>query len=136
MRWMAMGVILGASVAAAGEVVELDARQLDRAGVVVGSVEERGFGDSQRVVGQVIRVPGSTLSVKAVIPGRVENLQVAPGDRVRAGQLLSALHSHERLQRQAEAVGANAILNVRFSTSSVAQGAAEIYVYGTAVRLE
>ena len=42
----------------------------------------------------------------------------------------------ERLQQQAEAVGANAILNVRFSTSSVAQGAAEIYVYGTAVRLD
>jgi len=41
-----------------------------------------------------------------------------------------------RLQQQAEAVGANAILNVRFSTSSVAQGAAEIYVYGTAVVLE
>ena len=38
-----------------------------------------------------------------------------------------------RLRQQAEAVGANAILNVRFSTSSVAQGAAEIYVYGTAV---
>lgn len=42
----------------------------------------------------------------------------------------------QRLQQQAEAVGANAILNVRFSTSSVAQGAAEIYVYGTAVILE
>lgn len=41
-----------------------------------------------------------------------------------------------RMQQQAEAVGANAILNVRFSTSSVAQGAAEIYVYGTAVVLE
>lgn len=42
----------------------------------------------------------------------------------------------QRLQQQAEAVGANAVLNVRFSTSSVAQGAAEIYVYGTAVILE
>ncbi|MEZ5538297.1 MAG: YbjQ family protein [Thiolinea sp.] len=42
----------------------------------------------------------------------------------------------ERMIRQAEAVGANAILNVRFSTSSVTQGAAEIYVYGTAVILE
>lgn len=42
----------------------------------------------------------------------------------------------DRMQEQAEAVGANAILNVRFSTSSVAQGAAEIYVYGTAVVLE
>ena len=42
----------------------------------------------------------------------------------------------ERMHKQAEAVGANAILNVRFSTSSIAQGAAEIYVYGTAVVLE
>ncbi len=42
----------------------------------------------------------------------------------------------ERMQQQAEAIGANAILNVRFSTSSIAQGAAEIYVYGTAVTLE
>ena len=42
----------------------------------------------------------------------------------------------DRMQQQAKAVGANAILNVRFSTSSVAQGAAEIYVYGSAVTLE
>ena len=32
-------------------------------------------------------------------------------------------------------MGANAIINVRFSTSSVAQGAAELYVYGTAVKV-
>ena len=41
-----------------------------------------------------------------------------------------------RMEEQALAVGANAILNVRFSTSSIAQGAAEIYVYGTAVTIE
>ncbi|MBR9869456.1 MAG: YbjQ family protein [Oceanospirillales bacterium] len=42
----------------------------------------------------------------------------------------------ERMTQQAQSIGANAILNVRFSTSSVAQGAAEIYVYGSAVILE
>ena len=41
-----------------------------------------------------------------------------------------------RMVAQAESLGANAILNVRFSTSSVAAGAAELYVYGTAVRTE
>jgi len=41
-----------------------------------------------------------------------------------------------RMVAQAESLGANAILNVRFSTSSVAAGAAELYVYGTAVRVE
>lgn len=41
-----------------------------------------------------------------------------------------------RMLAQASAVGANAVLNVRFSTSSVATGAAELFVYGTAVILE
>jgi uncharacterized protein YbjQ (UPF0145 family) len=41
-----------------------------------------------------------------------------------------------RMIQQAEAVGANAVLNVRFSTSSITAGAAEIYVYGTAVVID
>ncbi|MCH7872216.1 MAG: heavy metal-binding domain-containing protein [Planctomycetes bacterium] len=42
----------------------------------------------------------------------------------------------ERMIAQAEELEANAILNVRFTTSSVAAGAAEMYAYGTAVVLE
>lgn len=42
----------------------------------------------------------------------------------------------DRMIQQAKAVGANAVLNVRFSTSSVAVGAAELFAYGTAVVLE
>lgn len=42
----------------------------------------------------------------------------------------------ERMEEQAQQLGANAIINVRFSTSNIAQGAAELYVYGTAVRIE
>lgn len=41
-----------------------------------------------------------------------------------------------RMKQQAESAGANAVLNVRFSTSSVTQGAAELFAYGTAVILE
>lgn len=44
--------------------------------------------------------------------------------------------SISRMVQQAQMLGANAIVNVRFSTSSVAAGAAELYVYGTAVRIE
>ncbi len=40
-----------------------------------------------------------------------------------------------RMMKQAEELGANAIINVRMATSSVAQGAAEILAYGTAVRV-
>lgn len=42
----------------------------------------------------------------------------------------------ERMKEQAKQMGANAVVNVRFATSSVAQGASELYVYGTAVRTE
>lgn len=42
----------------------------------------------------------------------------------------------ERMLSQAEQLGANAIVNVRFSTSAVTQGAAELYAYGTAVVCE
>lgn len=42
----------------------------------------------------------------------------------------------DRMKSQAQSLGANAIVNVRFSTSSVAAGASEIYVYGTAVSVE
>lgn len=42
----------------------------------------------------------------------------------------------QRMVKQANSLGANAVLNVRFSTSSITAGAAEIYVYGTAVILD
>ena len=41
-----------------------------------------------------------------------------------------------RMIKQAEAIGANAVVNVRFSTSSVAAGAAELFAYGTALVVE
>lgn len=41
-----------------------------------------------------------------------------------------------RLQQQAKRLGANAIVNIRFSTSAVALGASEILAYGTAVVID
>ena len=42
----------------------------------------------------------------------------------------------ERMIAQARQLGANAIVNVRFTTSAVAGGAAELYAYGTAVTIQ
>ena len=41
-----------------------------------------------------------------------------------------------RMMAQAQALGANAILNVRFSTSAITAGASEIMAYGTAAVVE
>ena len=42
----------------------------------------------------------------------------------------------DRMTDEARKLGANAIVDIRFSTSDIASGAAEVLVYGTAVKLE
>ncbi len=42
----------------------------------------------------------------------------------------------ERMKKEAEKLGADAIVNVHFMTATIAQGASEILVYGTAVKLK
>jgi uncharacterized protein YbjQ (UPF0145 family) len=44
--------------------------------------------------------------------------------------------SLDRMVAEAEAMGANAVVTVRFAQSSIAQGAAELLVWGTAVIIE
>ncbi len=41
----------------------------------------------------------------------------------------------KRMVDEAERLGADAVINVRFSSSSIMQGAAEVVAYGTAVKL-
>jgi uncharacterized protein YbjQ (UPF0145 family) len=42
----------------------------------------------------------------------------------------------DRMQEEALALGANAIVGLRFASAEVMQGAAELLAYGTAVRIE
>ena len=42
----------------------------------------------------------------------------------------------DRMSEQGKSIGANAVINVRFSTSSITAGASEILAYGTAVVIE
>jgi uncharacterized protein YbjQ (UPF0145 family) len=93
----------------------------------------------RRVVEHLGLVQGSSVRAKHVGRDIMAGLKNIFGGELKGyTELLqeSREEAMQRLQQQAESVGANAILNVRFSTSSVAQGAAEIYVYGTAVILE
>lgn len=46
------------------------------------------------------------------------------------------LEATQRMVKQAEAAGANAVIGVRFGTAQIASGAAEIIAYGTAVKVE
>jgi uncharacterized protein YbjQ (UPF0145 family) len=84
-------------------------------------------------------VSGSTIRAKHIGRDIMAGLKNLVGGELKGyTQLLqeSRQQAMERMIQEAGLMGANAIVNVRFSTSSVAQGAAELYAYGTAVRVE
>jgi uncharacterized protein YbjQ (UPF0145 family) len=84
-------------------------------------------------------VSGSTIRAKHVGRDLMAGLKNLVGGELKGyTQLLheSRQQALERMIEQARQLGANAVVNVRFSTSSVAQGAAELYAYGTAVHIK
>jgi uncharacterized protein YbjQ (UPF0145 family) len=84
-------------------------------------------------------VSGSTIRAKHVGRDIMAGLKNFVGGELKGyTQLLheSRQQALERMIEQARQLGANAVVNVRFSTSSVAQGAAELYAYGTAVHIK
>ncbi|MGE0383226.1 MAG: YbjQ family protein [Gammaproteobacteria bacterium] len=92
---------------------------------------------------QIVRhlglVQGSTVRSKHIGRDLMAGLKNIFGGELRGyTELLqeSRQEAVDRMVKQAGAIGANAVLNVRFSTSSISQGAAELFAYGTAVVLE
>ena len=84
-------------------------------------------------------VSGSTVRAKHVGKDILASLKNLVGGELKSYTDLLNEAREEAIQRmfqEAESVGANAVVNVRFSTSSVTQGAAELFAYGTAVRVE
>jgi uncharacterized protein YbjQ (UPF0145 family) len=84
-------------------------------------------------------VSGNTIRAKNIGRDIGASLKNLVGGELKAYTELmqeSRQQATDRMVEQARALGANAVVNIRFSTSSVTQGAAELYVYGTAVRVE
>ena len=84
-------------------------------------------------------VQGNTVRAKHAGKDILAGLKnIVGGELVAYTELLQEARQEatDRMIEQAEAIGANAVLNVRYSTSSVTAGAAELFAYGTAVVLE
>lgn len=93
----------------------------------------------KRIVEHYGVVNGSTVRAKHVGRDIMASLKNIVGGELKGyTELLQEAREEaiKRMTAQAKGLNANAILNVRFATSAVAQGAAELYVYGTAVRVE
>ncbi len=84
-------------------------------------------------------VQGNTIRAKHVGRDIAASLKNLVGGELKGYTELLTEARREALDRmiaQAEQLGADAVVNVRFTTSAVAGGAAELYAYGTAVRLD
>jgi uncharacterized protein YbjQ (UPF0145 family) len=84
-------------------------------------------------------VQGSTIRAKHFGRDIMAGLKNLVGGELRGyTELLqeSRQEATARMTEQAARLGANAVLNVRYGTASITQGAAEILAYGTAVRVE
>ena len=84
-------------------------------------------------------VRGSTIRAKHIGKDIVAALRTLVGGEVKeyTEMLIEARNeSTRRMADQAEKLGADAIINVRFVTAQVIAGAAELLAYGTAVKLE
>ena len=84
-------------------------------------------------------VSGSTVRAKHIGKDILAGFKNIVGGELKAYTELITEARNEaiaRMVKEAESLGANAVVNVRFSTSSVAQGAAELFAYGTAVTVQ
>jgi uncharacterized protein YbjQ (UPF0145 family) len=84
-------------------------------------------------------VSGNTVRAKHVGRDIMASLKNIVGGELKGyTELLqdSRREATERMIVQAQSLGANAIVNVRYATSSIAQGASELFAYGTAVKVQ
>ena len=84
-------------------------------------------------------VQGSTVRAKHFGRDMMAGLKNMVGGELKGYTELLNESRHEateRMKQQAAAIGANAVINVRFSTSNIAAGASEILAYGTAVVIQ
>ena len=97
------------------------------------------FVPGHRITESLGLVRGSTIRAKHVGKDIIAGLRTLFGGEIKEyTEMLveSRAESMRRMEAQAERLKADAVVNVRFVTSQVMTGAAELLAYGTAVKLE
>jgi uncharacterized protein YbjQ (UPF0145 family) len=84
-------------------------------------------------------VRGNTIQAKSIGKDIKAGFRHMAGGEIKEYTLMLA-ESREialnRMQKKAEEMGADAVINVRFMTSAIMGGAAEILAYGTAIKIK
>ncbi len=94
---------------------------------------------SKKIVKVLGLVKGNTIRARHIGRDIMAMLRNIVGGEVKEYTKMLAETREQSLDRMSEEalkLGANAVINVRFSTSYIMQGAAELLAYGTAVIIE
>lgn len=82
-------------------------------------------------------VKGSTIQTKNFGRDLTQSFKTLVGGELKAyNQMMNDARAlaTKRMVEEAEALGADAVVNIRYASASVMQGAAEVLAYGTAVK--
>jgi len=82
-------------------------------------------------------VKGSTIQSKHIGKDIAQSFKTIVGGELRAyNEMMNEARAlaTRRMVEEAEALGADAVVNIRYASSAIMQGAAEVIVYGTAVK--
>ena len=82
-------------------------------------------------------VNGSTIQSKHIGKDIAQSLKTQVGGELKAyNEMMNEARAlaTKRMVAEAEALGADAVVNIRYASAAVMQGAAEVIVYGTAVK--
>jgi len=95
--------------------------------------------EGQRIVRTIGLVRGNTIRARNVGRDILAGLKMLVGGEIKEYTKLMGESREQALDRmtdEARELGANAIVSLRFTTSTLAGGAAELLAYGTAVVVE
>ena len=82
-------------------------------------------------------VKGSTIQSKNIGKDIAQSFKTLVGGELKAyNEMMNEARAlaTKRMVLEAEGLGADAVINIRYASSAVMQGAAEVIVYGTAVK--
>lgn len=95
--------------------------------------------EGKKILQTIGLVKGNTIRAKHLGKDIVAGLRHLVGGEIKEYTEMMSEAREEALKRmveEAENMGADAVINVRFATSMIMSGVAEILAYGTAVKLE
>ena len=105
-------------------------------GVIITTTDFIPGREIEKVIGLV---SGNSIRAKHIGKDIVAGLRTVVGGEITEYTEMLSESRREALQRMmedAQSIGADAVINIRYSTSAVMTGVAEMLAYGTAVKLK